>query len=270
MTDIVQGSAGWLAVRVGKVTASRIYDVIARTKGNSFTAARAVYMAELIAERLSGLATEHYVNAAMQWGTDHEAEARIAYEFHCDTPVAPAGFYVHPTISDSGASPDGLIGDDGLVEFKCPKTVTHIETLLGAPIDARYMAQMQWQMACTARDWCDFVSYDPRLPEEMRFYLSRMQRNNEMIADMECNVRAFLAELDDKVVALRKKFPSDQPPVPPVAPTPHHAAAGGRPAPAQSVPELGAGAPPIDHSDRNGVPAFLERTMPIGASEVRQ
>jgi hypothetical protein len=203
MSDVIQGSAAWLAQRIGKITASRVHDVIARTKGNGFTAARAVYMAELIAERLTALATEHYVNGAMQWGLDHETEARTAYEFCCDTPVAPAGFFVHPAIIDSGASPDGLIGDDGLVEFKCPRTVTHVETLLGAPIAPEYVAQIQWQLACTARDWCDFVSYDPRLPEEMRLHVRRVSRDNAKIAAMELDVAAFLVELESKIAALQ-------------------------------------------------------------------
>jgi len=204
MTDTIQGSAEWLAARCGRVTASRVYDVIARTKGNGFTAARAVYMAELLAERLTALAVDHYVSREMQWGSDREAEARIAYEFRCDTPVTTCGFFTHPTISAAGASPDGLAGDDGLVEFKCPRTVTHVETLLGAPIDERYISQIQWTMACTGRAWCDFVSYDPRLPDEMRLFRKRIPRDDAMIAEMEADVASFLIELDAKIRALRK------------------------------------------------------------------
>ena len=108
----------------------------------------------------------------------------------------------HPTIANSGASPDGLIGEDGLIEIKCPNTSTHIETLLGGSIPAKYMIQMQWQMACTGRAWCDFVSFDPRMPEEMRLFVRRMERNDEWIVELEKEVAKFLEELDEKQKAL--------------------------------------------------------------------
>ena len=141
MDEIVQGTPEWHAIRLGKVTASRVADVMAKTK-TGYGASRANYMAELIAERLTGAPAERYTNAAMQWGTDKEPEARALYEFLTDAAVAQIGFVAHPTISMSGASPDGLVGYDGLVEIKCPNTATHIDTLLGVSGPSKYMLQM--------------------------------------------------------------------------------------------------------------------------------
>jgi predicted phage-related endonuclease len=175
---IEQGTDAWKQMRLGRVTASRVSDVIARTK-TGWGASRANYLAELVAERLTGVPAESYVNGAMIWGTEKEPEARFAYSFH-----------------------DGLIGDDGLVELKCPNTATHIDTLLGQKVPEKYVTQMQWQMACTERAYCDFVSYDPRLPVEMRLFVSRVERDDKAIAEMEKAVAGFLAELDEKVARL--------------------------------------------------------------------
>ena len=220
MTDaeaVLQYSAEWFRSRCGRVTASRVADVVAKTK-TGWSAARANYMAELIAERLTGEASEHYVSGPMRWGLDMEPEARAAYEFYRDVAVRPVGFVRHPTITESGASPDGLVGDDGLTEFKCPTTKTHIDTLLGAPIADGYLVQMQWQMACTGRQWTDFNSYDPRLPEEMRLFVKRVQRDDERIAELEEMVSDFLVELDAKVAALRERYSSQEPKTLPVRP----------------------------------------------------
>lgn len=205
MDDTIQGSPEWHAIRLGKVTASRIADVCARTK-TGWGASRKNYMAELVAERLTGVRAEGFVNAAMQWGTDMEPEARAAYEFYRDANVGLVGFAPHPTIADSGASPDGIVGEDGLVEIKCPGTATHIETLLGATVPEKYVLQMQWQMACTGRAWCDFVSYDPRLPESMRMFCDRVKRDDEQIAAVEKNVTEFLAELQRTVAHLQSIY----------------------------------------------------------------
>lgn len=203
--ELVQGSAEWKAARVGCVTASRVADVIAKTK-TGWGASRANYMAELIAERLTGEAAAGYSNAAMQWGTEKEPEARAAYSFRADVDVTEVGFIPHPKIAMTGASPDGYVGDEGLVEFKCPNTATHIDTLLGEPLPAKYLTQIQWQMACAGRAWCDWVSYDPRLPEEMRLFIQRYHRNDEMIATLEKQVAEFLAELDQKTRALSERY----------------------------------------------------------------
>lgn len=207
MSDIIQGSPEWHAIRCGKVTASRVADVIAKTKAG-WGASRANYMAELIAERLTGEQALQFVNAAMQWGTDHEPAARDAYEFKTDCEVVATGFAIHPTIPDSGASPDGLIGTDGMVEFKCPNTATHIETLLSRTVPGKYITQMQWQMACAGRKWCDWVSFDPRMPEAMNLYVHRVQRDDAMIAQLEKDVRDFLDEMAKKLaqlIALQQK-----------------------------------------------------------------
>jgi putative phage-type endonuclease len=203
----VQGSPEWMAERCGRVTASRVADVIAKTKGG-WAAARANYMAELVAERLTGVKAEGYVNAAMQHGTDTEPQARGAYGFYADVEVVQVGFIAHPTIPMTGASPDGLVGDDGLVEIKCPNTATHIETLLGASVPSRYITQMQWQMACTGRKWCDFFSFDPRLPESMRSFTRRVERDDVMIGSLERAVEDFLSELDATLASLRAKYES--------------------------------------------------------------
>lgn len=205
MSDREQGSADWFAARLGKVTASRVSDVIAKTK-SGWSASRANYMAQLVAERLTGQPQESYSNAAMQWGIEQEPLARAAYEFRADATVTPAWFIDHPKIAMSGASPDGLIGDTGLVEIKCPNTATHIETLIGKNTPDKYLAQMQWQMACTGAKWCDFVSFDPRLPESMRLFVSRVHRDDERIKELEKEVLAFLAELDAKVKTLTELY----------------------------------------------------------------
>lgn len=200
MSDREQGSPEWFQVRLGKVTASRVSDVIAKTK-SGWSASRANYLAQLVAERLTGQPQESYTNAAMQWGTDNEPLARAAYEFRTDATVTPAWFIDHPNIPMTGASPDGLIGNVGLVEIKCPNTSTHIETLLGKTIPSKYETQMQWQMACTGVQWCDFVSFDPRMPEAMRLFVCRLPRDDKRIAELEAEIKAFLKELDDKVNA---------------------------------------------------------------------
>lgn len=205
MNDIIQRSPEWYEARLGKVTASRVADVIARTK-SGWGAGRANYMAELIAERLSGAPAMGFVSSAMQHGIDTEPQARDEYAFYADASPVEVGFVPHPTIGMSGASPDGLISDDGLVEIKCPNTATHIETLLGSSVPGKYVTQMQWQMACTGRLWCDFVSFDPRMPPEMQLFVRRVPRDASMIADLERDVVEFLAELDMKERELRRLY----------------------------------------------------------------
>lgn len=200
-----QRSDEWFAARLGKVTASRVADVVARTK-TGYGASRANYLAELVAERLTGVKAEGFTNAAIQWGTDQEPEARLAYEFRTDAVIEEVGFISHPSIEMSGASPDALVGDDGLAEIKCPNTSTHIETLLTGVIPSRYETQMLWQMACTGRAWCDFASFDPRLPEEMRLFVKRFPRDDTRIAELEDEVRTFLFELDTTVHRLEKLY----------------------------------------------------------------
>jgi putative phage-type endonuclease len=203
--DVEQRSEAWHELRLGKVTASRVADVVARTK-SGWGSSRANYMAELVAERLTGQRAEAYVNAAMQRGTDLEAEARATYEFFTNETVTEIGFVSHPTIGDTGASPDGLIGQDGMIEIKVPNTSTHIETLLSGSVAGKYITQIQWQMACTGRAWCDFVSYDPRMPATMSTFIKRVPRDDVMIASLEADVIEFLAELRLTVHRLRSKY----------------------------------------------------------------
>lgn len=205
MGDIIQGSAEWHALRLGRVTASRVADVIAKTKSGP-AASRKNYMAELALERLTGMQAEGFTSPAMQWGIDTEPQARIAYEFHRDTDVAEIGFVPHPSIADTGASPDGLVGMDGLVEIKCPLSATHMETLDSGKVPAKYLTQMMWQMACTGRQWCDFVSFDPRFPAHMQFFCERVKRDDDLIRDLEAEVVAFLNELRETVDRLRAKY----------------------------------------------------------------
>lgn len=202
---IAQGTEEWFDLRRGKVTASRVADVITRTK-TGWGAQRSNYMAELVAERLTGTTAEGFTNAAMKWGTETEPQARDAYVFRTDADVQECAFVDHPEIAMSGASPDGLVGGLGLLEIKCPNTATHIETLIGQTVPGKYVTQMQWQMACTGRVWCDFVSFDPRLPESMRLFVQRVHRDNDMIASLEKDVSEFLAELAAKVATLRRLY----------------------------------------------------------------
>jgi putative phage-type endonuclease len=205
MTEIVQGSPEWKALRCGKVTASRVSDVVARTKTGP-SASRANYLAQLIAERLTGTAAETYSNAAMQHGTETEPEARAAYEFYQGVTVEQVAFVPHPKIDQAGASPDGLVDSDGLVEIKCPNTATHLETLLGQAVPAKYADQMQFQMACTGRQWCDFVSYDPRMPEHMRLFIRRVKRDDKRINDLETEIAGFLLEMAVKLSELNSIY----------------------------------------------------------------
>lgn len=202
---IVQGSPEWFAARLGKVTASKVSDVVAKTK-SGWGASRANYMAALIAERLTQTPADSFSNAAMQWGTEQEPLARVAYEFFTGRDVEQVGFVDHPTIPMTGASPDGLVGTDGLVEIKCPNTATHIDTLLDGKVPGKYVIQMQWQMACTGRQWCDFVSFDPRMPEEMRLWIQRVDRDGPHIELLEEDVTVFLSTLDEKITALQKLY----------------------------------------------------------------
>lgn len=202
---IEQGTQEWFAARMGKVTASRVADVVAKTK-TGYGASRANYAGQLIAERLTGVVVEGFTNDAMRWGTENEPEARTAYQFATDCDVEQVGFVPHPTITESGASPDGLIGDLGMLEIKCPNTSTHIETLLGGKVPEKYITQILWQLSCTGRKWCDFVSYDPRMPEEMRLFIHRVHRDDKRIDELESEVIGFLAEVDEKVKLLSRKY----------------------------------------------------------------
>lgn len=202
---ILQSDPQWETARLGHVTASRIADMLARTK-TGWGASRTNYAMELVTERLTKSPGERYVNAAMQWGIDTEAQARAAYEFRTDASTGEAAFVKHAHIQWAGASPDGFVGDDGLVEFKCPNTATHIDTLLNGAIPEKYLLQMQWQMTVANRAWCDFASFDPRLPEEMRLFVKRIPRDEVECARLEREVETFLGEIDDTLKRLRRTY----------------------------------------------------------------
>ena len=192
----------WFAARIGKVTASRVADVIAKTK-SGYGAGRANYLADLVVERLTGQKAQGFSNAAMEWGTEQEPHARAAYSAKTGILVEEVGFIDHPTVAMSGASPDGF-AEEGLIEVKCPNTSTMLEYILDGKPPQKYVTQMQWQMACTGRPWCDFVSFDPRLPERLQLLIVRVPRDDVYIAMLEAEVKKFLAELDDNLNKLEK------------------------------------------------------------------
>jgi putative phage-type endonuclease len=194
-----QRTDAWREVRLGKATASRIADIVGRTKTGGYASGRANYKAQLVRERLLGVPEETFTNAAMQWGIDKEPEARRAYEFHADCDVTEVGFIDHPKLAMAGCSPDGLIGTDGMVELKCPIPATHQDILLGKAFPDKYVKQALWQMACTGRQYCDLVSYDPRWPEAMRLFVQRIERDEDAITSLELEVALFLKEVGDTV-----------------------------------------------------------------------
>lgn len=205
MLEIKQGTDAWHQARLGKVTASKVADLMAKTKSGP-SASRINYMMELLCQRLTGSREEGYVNAAMQRGTDLEPIARIAYEASEGVLVDQVGFVAHASIEGFGASPDGLVGGDGLIEIKCPNTAQHVDFLRTGKPDGKYITQMQAQMACTGRSFCDFVSYDDRLPGPLQYKRVRVMRDEKFILAMETEVRAFLRELDDLVEEMRNLY----------------------------------------------------------------
>ena len=203
MSEVEQGTPEWFKQRCGKATASRISDIVAKTK-SGYSTSRANYMAQLVVERMTQIVAESYTNAAMEWGIENEPFARAAYEAKTGNMVDKVGSIDNPSVPMSSASPDGLIGNDGCLEIKCPNTATHIDTILGEPISKKYYDQMQWQMRCANRDWCDFVSYDPRMPSHLQLFIKRVERNILYIAQLEMEVIQFLQEVDDKVKKLNE------------------------------------------------------------------
>lgn len=193
-----QRSPEWWAARVGRVTASRIADVMARTK-TGWGAPRKHYMEKLVAERLTGQPMPQRAVASLDRRLEMEPDARVAYEFYSDNEVIEVGFIEHPTIPNAGASPDGLIGEDGGLEIKCCDTATHVEILSTGVIDKGYIYQCDFGMACTERDWWDFVSFDPTMPEELKLFVKRIPRDDARIAEIEAAIIEFSAEVDAKV-----------------------------------------------------------------------
>lgn len=196
-----QGTKEWHQDRCGVVTASRYADILAKVRSGE-AAARYNYKAEIIAERLTGLPTESFTSQAMQWGIDHEDEARGVYEAISGYSVKQVGMIKHEKL-EAGASPDGLILDTGLVEIKCPNSATHIQTLISGEVPKKYYTQMQGQMWITGREWCDFVSYDPRMDDKNAIFIKNVERDPEFIANLEEEVIQFLKEVDEMMGKLK-------------------------------------------------------------------
>jgi putative phage-type endonuclease len=201
---IEQGTVEWYMQRLGKVTASRIADVLSKGKSGE-SASRKNYRTELLVQRLTGLPGESFTSAAMEWGTQTEPMARIAYEAEMGRFVNQVAFLDHPTIANYGCSPDGLVDKDGLIEIKCPNSSTHIDYLLDDKPPAKHIPQMQCQMAVTGCQWCDFVSFDPRLPDDLRLFVVRLERDQEYIEAMEAEVQKFLSEVDEMFTKLKER-----------------------------------------------------------------
>ena len=199
---IEQGSQEWLALRAGKVTASKAADVMSSIT----TAGYRNYLADLVVERLTGNKTESFTNAAMQWGVDQEPLARAEYEVKTGNFVDQIAFVDHPTIVNFGCSPDGLVGDDGLIEIKCPNTATHIDYVMQDKVPTKYIPQIQCQLAVTGRKWCDFVSFDPRLPDGLQILIVRLERDDKYIEKLEARVVKFLDEVNSAVNGLKEKM----------------------------------------------------------------
>ena len=199
---IEQGSPEWFALRAGKVTASRVADILAKTKTGP-SASRQNYLIELALQRTTGIIQESYSNAAMEWGTQTEPQARVAYEVRTNNFVDQLAFVDHPSIAWFGCSPDGLVSDRGLVEIKCPNSSTHWEYFKAKKAPNKYVIQMQAQMAVTGRDWCDFVSFDPRMPDRSQLLIVQVPRDPEFILFMETEIKQFLSEVEVEVQLMR-------------------------------------------------------------------
>lgn len=201
---IEQRTPEWFECRLGKVTASKINAVKAKLKSGGESAERRNYRAQLVCERLTGTKQDGgFTNAAMQWGTDAEPLARAAYEAHTGELVSEIGFIDHPTILMSGASPDGMVGDDGMLEIKCPNTSTHIDWILDGGVPSEHQGQMLWQMACAEKQWCDFVSFDPRMPQHLQLMIVRLHRDDDRIAEITQEVAKFLDEVEETINKLQ-------------------------------------------------------------------
>jgi putative phage-type endonuclease len=196
-----QRSEEWFQARLGKVTASRVADVLAKIKSGE-SASRRNYKIQLVSERLTGEKQESYINQAMQDGIDREIFARDRYVQQFGE-VEEVGFVKHPTL-EAGASPDGMVGDDGILEIKCPMGSTHTETLMTQDVPSRYIPQIQFQLLCTGRKWCDFVSYNPMFPQHLQVFVKRVEADTVYQKELELEVKQFLGEVDDVINKLKE------------------------------------------------------------------
>jgi len=205
---IEQRTEEWFQQRLGKVTASRISDVIAKTKTGVSTS-RQNYLVQPVSERITGKKGDSFVNQVMLDGIEREGAARELYMRTKGASVTEVGFFDHPTIAMSGASPDGAVNSEeegkyvGLIEIKCPIETTHTNTLISKSVPSKYIPQMQWQLACTGAKWVDFISYNPNFPVELQLFVSRVDRDNDYIAELEDEVVKFLDEVDQIILKLK-------------------------------------------------------------------
>jgi len=206
--NITQRSESWFAARCGSLGASQLNEALATTK-NGWGASRENLKSRIVAEKHTGKPTETFQNAAMVWGVETEDQARKAYEAATGTFVDEMGIAFHPVLQHTHASPDGLVGEDGLIEIKCPNTTTHIDTLTDEKVPSKYINQMQWQMRCTDRQWCDYVSFDPRLPKHLQLFIKRVDRDDAAIAELETKVAEFLTEVQSKIDHLNERYSDD-------------------------------------------------------------
>ena len=195
---IEQGTVEWHELRRGKVTASRVADILSKTKTGA-SASRQNYLIELALQRTTKTIEPSYTNAAMEWGTATEPQARVAYEVSTNNFVDQVPFIDHHKIQGFGCSPDGLVGADGLLEIKCPNSATHWEYFKAKEPPKKYFIQMQAQMAVTGAKWCDFVSFDPRMPERSQLLIVKIPRDAEFILYMEAEINQFLEEVSTEV-----------------------------------------------------------------------
>lgn len=200
--DIEQGSDAWKLLRCGLITGSKIAEVMSKGKNGAESTGYANYRAQLVAERLTGCVTETFKNAYMERGNEDEGAARDCYSFVTGNEVEQVAFVKHPTIEFAGCSPDGCIGADGLVEIKRKIPALHIGYILKNTVPAEYYKQMMFQMACTGRQWVDFASYCPELPEDLQLFVIRLHRVDAVIAEMESAVIAFNQSVDKMIVDL--------------------------------------------------------------------
>lgn len=202
---VEQLTPDWLHMRCGLVTASNMWKVMKKLKDPKNEAAdRSGYKKDVVIETLTGRCADTYVSPAMEWGIETEPLARDAYEVEYDVETLPGGFFLHDRIARLAASPDGLVGDDGLIEIKCPTTAVHLETLVNGTVSEMYLWQMLCQMACSGRQWCDFVSYDPRLPKSLQMFVKRVPRDEALIAALETETLQFLEEVMQFIERLPK------------------------------------------------------------------
>lgn len=192
-----QRTPEWFEARLGRPTASRFGDIMAKTR-TGYSASRKNYRAELVIQRLTQEIPENYQSSAMEWGVENEPLARLQYELASGNSVEDTSLWLHDEI-EAGASPDGLIGKDGCLEIKCPNTATHLETLRSGRVPRQYFAQVQGQMWVTGRQWCDFVSFDPRLPQNAQLFITRVPKDDAYIKDLEYEIIEFLKEVEDEV-----------------------------------------------------------------------